>query len=236
VWKRRLAASPCEQAKAFDRGKHGRSRKRLTKRAKAYSNDQIQRVFAAAAGTEIEQLVGLIARTGARSHEARAARWEDIDLPRGVWTIPAEMQKTGGVTGEAHLIPLSRGALDLLKAKKATSAASGESGDGWVFPAPTTSCVVCGRAGHMDKPNKASAAVKRTAGIVDRGLLHRFRDTLKTRLSEHGVDARVSEHILGHVVPGIAGIYDHAELLPQRRAALIWWDRELGRILRGRGR
>jgi len=84
----------------------------------------------------------------------------------------------------------------------------------------------------MDKPSKASAAVKAAAGITDRGLLHRFRDTLKTRLSEHGVDGRVSEHVLGHVVPGIAGVYDHAELLPQRREALSWWDKELDRILK----
>ncbi len=84
----------------------------------------------------------------------------------------------------------------------------------------------------MEKPNKASAAVKAAAGIADRGLLHRFRDTLKTRLSEHGVDGRVSEQVLGHVVPGIAGVYDHAELFPQRREALNWWDKELDRILK----
>lgn len=84
----------------------------------------------------------------------------------------------------------------------------------------------------MDKPNKATAIVKAAAGIADRGLLHRFRDTLKTRLSEHGIPDRVSEHILGHVVPGIAGVYDHAEMLPHRREALEWWSAELDRILR----
>jgi hypothetical protein len=83
----------------------------------------------------------------------------------------------------------------------------------------------------MEKPNKSSATVKEAVGIMDRGLLHRFRDTLKTRLSEHGVDGRVSEHILGHVVPGIAGVYDHAELFPQYKEALAWWDIELDRIL-----
>jgi hypothetical protein len=84
----------------------------------------------------------------------------------------------------------------------------------------------------MEKPNKASGAVKAAAGIADRGLLHPFRDTLKTRLSEHGVDGRVSEHVLGHVMPGNAGVYDHAELSPQRREALNWWDKELDRILK----
>jgi len=93
------------------------------------------------------------------------------------------------------------------------------SGESMALPRLTTSCEICTQPGHMGKPNKASAAVKKAAGITDRGLLHRFRDTLKTRLSEHGVDGRVSEHILGHAVPGIAGIYDHAELRPRRTSS-----------------
>jgi hypothetical protein len=31
---------------------------------------------------------------------------------------------------------------------------------------------------------------------------------------------------------GFAGIYDHAEMLTQRREALQWWDAELDRILK----
>jgi integrase len=231
VWKGRLAFSPCEQAKPFERAKRSGRKGRVRKKAKAYSNDQLQRLFAAAKSTEIEVLLDLIARTGTRSHEARAARWEDFDLTRGIWTIPTEMQKAGGLAGEPHVVPLAKGALAALKRLKSANQAGPPAESGWLFPAATTSCETCTRPGHMDKPNRASAAVKRAAGINDRGLLHRFRDTLKTRLSEHGVEGRVSEHILGHVVPGIAGIYDHAELLPQRREALRWWDRELDRIL-----
>jgi len=151
---------------------------------------------------------------------------------RNVWTIPAEMQKTGDLTGEPHVVPLTKGALAVLKRIANVHESAHQAKSGWLFPAPTKSCETCTQLGHMDKPNKASEAVKKAAGISDRGLLHRFRDTLKTRLSEHGVDGRVSEHILGHVVPGIAGVYDHAELLPQRKEALTWWDGELGRILK----
>jgi hypothetical protein len=112
------------------------------------------------------------------------------------------------------------------------SLAAGYRDSAWVFPAATTSCEVCGLDGHVDKANKASALVKKGAGITDRGLLHRLRDTIKTRMSEHNIPERVSEHVLGHVVPGIAGVYDHADMLPQRREALQWWDGELDRILR----
>jgi hypothetical protein len=84
----------------------------------------------------------------------------------------------------------------------------------------------------MEKPNKASGAVKAAAGIADRAAPPLPRHAENARLSEHGVDGRVSEQVLGHVVPGIAGVYDHAELFPQRREALNWWDKELDRILK----
>lgn len=85
----------------------------------------------------------------------------------------------------------------------------------------------------MDKDSKAAKRIKDAAGVEGRGLLHRLRDTIKTRMSEHGIEGRVSEAIFAHVPPGIVGTYDHAELLPQRREALEWWSGELARILAG---
>jgi integrase len=227
VWKKYLPVSPCEQARPFERKKSG---KRKAARAKPYTDDQIRAIFTASQGTELEVLIDLVARTGVRSHEGRAARLDDFDIPRKLWRVPPEMHKVGDQTGVPHLVPLTKGALRVLKAVR--DAQSDGDSVTWLFPAATKNCEVCGQDGHMDKPNKAYTAIKERAGITDRGLLHRFRDTIKTRMSEHGVSERVSEHILGHVVPGIAGTYDHAEMLTQRREALAWWDQELDRILR----
>jgi integrase len=229
VWKGYLEVSPCVAAKPFERKRSG---KRAAGRSKPYSNEQLKAIYGASKGTELESLVDLVARTGVRAHEARAARWADIDEPHALWKVPAEMHKTGDETGSPHLVPLSKGTLRLFKRIPEMNRAAGYADSDWLFPAATAPCEVCGLAGHADKANKASAAIKATAGIADRGLLHRLRDTMKTRMSEHEVPERVSEHILGHVVPGIAGVYDHAEMLPQRREALAWWDKELDRILR----
>jgi integrase len=49
--------------------------------------------------------------TATRSEETRAMKWSGVDFELGIWTIPPEAAKTGGLTGEAHLVPLSRGAL-----------------------------------------------------------------------------------------------------------------------------
>jgi integrase len=50
--------------------------------------------------------------TAARSGEARGARWSEIDLKRGIWSIPAERMKAK----KEHRVPLSPTAIELLKA------------------------------------------------------------------------------------------------------------------------
>ena len=50
--------------------------------------------------------------TAARSGEVRGATWDEIDLERGLWTIPAERMKMD----RAHRVPLSTAALAVLEA------------------------------------------------------------------------------------------------------------------------
>ena len=42
--------------------------------------------------------------TAARSGEVLGARWEEFDIERGVWTVPAARMKAG----REHRVPLSR--------------------------------------------------------------------------------------------------------------------------------
>ncbi|WP_420430401.1 tyrosine-type recombinase/integrase [Kordiimonas sp.] len=49
--------------------------------------------------------------TAARSGEVRNAVWDDIDMEKKTWTIPAEKMKAG----KEHIVPLSDAALDVLK-------------------------------------------------------------------------------------------------------------------------
>ena len=53
--------------------------------------------------------------TAARSGEVRNAKWDEIDLDAGLWTVPGERMKAG----RAHQVPLSSSALDLLKTLRA---------------------------------------------------------------------------------------------------------------------
>lgn len=49
--------------------------------------------------------------TAARSSEALGATWEEIDPDAGTWTVPASRMKAG----VEHVVPLSSGAIELLK-------------------------------------------------------------------------------------------------------------------------
>ena len=52
--------------------------------------------------------------TAARSGEVLGARWDEFDLDRAVWTVPATRMKGG----REHRVPLSRRALKIVKAMK----------------------------------------------------------------------------------------------------------------------
>jgi integrase len=49
--------------------------------------------------------------TAARSGEIRMARWPELDLKAGLWSIPAERMKMG----RPHIVPLSPQAIDVFK-------------------------------------------------------------------------------------------------------------------------
>jgi integrase len=52
-----------------------------------------------------------------RPGELRRAEWEEFDLDKAIWTIPADKMKMR----DAHVVPLSTQALELLKSAKAIS-------------------------------------------------------------------------------------------------------------------
>jgi integrase len=202
-------------------------------RERTHTNDELRRIFAAVEGTEVADLVPLIAYTAARSHEARAARWSDLDLERKLWTVPPEDAKAG----RPHQVPLSEGTMRVLLRLRDKSG-SGE----YLFPAPTK-CPTCGRPGHMDRPGKALAFVgqgdpetdpkDKRADLGGALHLHDVRRTVADRLRAdldvppHVVDAGV----LGHEVPKLWRTYMPTANLTEVRRALDRWSVHLDAIL-----
>jgi integrase len=51
-------------------------------------------------------------------------------------------------------------------------------------------------------------------------VLHDLRRTARTLMSRAGVLADIAERVLGHVIPGVRGVYDRWAYLEEKRDAL----------------
>lgn len=140
--------------------------------------------------------------TGARSGEARDARWCEIDHDAGVWTIPAERMNMG----KEHVVPLSSETLVIVHRVKGLSPTN-------VFP------------GLAGKGGVSEAAVrkllKQTMGR-DILTMHGFRTTLRTWMQDDDrTNWEVGEAILAHSVGNTASqAYARSTMLDRRREVL----------------
>lgn len=140
--------------------------------------------------------------TGVRSGEGRGARWSEVDLDAGVWTIPAERMKMRA----AHRVPLSKEALAVAeKAKGLHPDFLFTTGKGEVSEAALRKLV------------------KETLKQPDL-TLHGFRTTLRTWMQDNRTDYEVAETILAHKVGSdVAQAYARGDYLERRREVMQAW-------------
>lgn len=139
----------------------------------------------------------------ARSGEARLARWDEIDLRRAVWTIPAHRMKAG----REHRVPLSDRAVAVLRDVAAIN--DGE----LVFPS------------KHGKPLAAAALGRllRHVGIdaVPHGFRSSFRDWAAERTE---APHAVMEAALAHTVHNpVEAAYARSDLFERRRRLMQQW-------------
>lgn len=152
----------------------------------------------------------LLLLTAVRPGELRRAEWAEFDLDAAVWKIPAERMKMG----RAHQVPLPSQALDELRYLHKLTAPFK-----LLFP------------GRNDprKPISDAAfgmALKRM-GYEGRHVPHGTRHVVATGLKELGYPREWIELQLSHKLPGIEGVYTHAQhMAPDQRPAMMqfWAD------------
>lgn len=143
--------------------------------------------------------------TGARAGEVTGARWSEIDLEAGVWTVPADRIKAGRM----HRVPLSVEALAILRTR-----ASGDPED-YLFP-----------GGKEGKPLSLTALSKAlwTAGGED-FTVHGFRSTLRDWAAERtNFPREVAEMALAHVISDkVEAAYRRGDLFTKRAKMMQAW-------------
>lgn len=150
--------------------------------------------------------------TMVRPNEAVTAEWTDIDEDKELWVIPAhKMKQTKANENIAHIVPLSKQALSLLKKIKSLS-----SHKPYLFYSSRA------KDGYLNSQT-ANKAIRDNMGYRDRQTAHGMRKIASTYLHEKGVMPDVIEICLAHAIKGIRGVYNEAEYIPQRKDALQMW-------------
>ena len=154
-----------------------------------------------------------------RPGELRNAEWKEIDLEKAEWTIPAARMKMR----QAHLVPLSRQAVAILKELQPRTGDSA-----YVFPGLRTTK-------RPMSNNAVLSALRRMGYEKDEMSGHGFRAMARTILDEIlGVRPDYIEHQLAHAVRDPLGrAYNRTTHLPERRAMMQQWADYLDRLRDG---
>jgi integrase len=156
----------------------------------------------------------LMMLTFVRTQELRMAEWTEFDLDAAEWRIPAgrmKMKKQMKV-GEAHIVPLSRQAVALLRELHTLSG-----GRRYLFP-------------NMRSPKTCMTATTVNRALERMGYAgkfsgHGFRSTASTLLHELGWRSDVIERQLAHAERDkVKAAYNHAEYMPERRDMMQAWS------------
>ena len=142
--------------------------------------------------------------TACRSGEVRGAQWKEMDLETREWRIPPERMKTG----REHRVPLSAGALAVLRAARGLT-----DGSGVVFPSA--------RGGPLPEVAISKMVRDLKIGAVPHGFRSSFRDWA-AECSD--APREVCELALAHVnTNSIEAAYRRTDLFERRRALMDAW-------------
>jgi integrase len=178
-------------------------------RSRILSDDELRAIWAGCEELPVfGPLLRFILLTATRRDEAGKMRWPEIDGEE--WVIPAARYKTN----IEHVIPLSRMALSVLPER------NGE----WVFSANGRQPI-----GGYTRNKEAIDKISGVSGWV----IHDLRRTARSLMSRAGVAPDHAERCLGHVIPGVRGVYDRHEYLREKAQAYEALAGLIDRIVKG---
>jgi integrase len=163
-------------------------------------------------GTFGALLKGLLL-TGARRSELAGMTRGEISKDV-IWEISAERYKTK----RPHAVPLSASMLALIKAQDKVGKFVFPSSAGTAFIGFGKSKAALDAAVH-DAVRKAAGKGEKIKPLAH-WTLHDLRRTAKTLMQRAGVRPDISERVLGHVIQGVAGVYDRHSYAEEKREAL----------------
>ncbi|SBH79795.1 phage integrase%2C Phage P4-associated [Klebsiella quasipneumoniae] len=142
----------------------------------------------------------IVMLTGVRTQKMRFTTWDEVDLEKGIWKIPAEKMKMR----RPHIVPLSTQVVFHFEQIKPITGH---------YP-----YIFIGRNNRSKPISKESVSqVIGLLGYKGRATGHGFRHTMSTILHEQGFDCAWIEMQLAHIDRNnIHGMYHHAQYIEKR--------------------
>ncbi len=148
--------------------------------------------------------------TAQRRDEVSQMGWDEIE--GNTWVISSNRHKTGNATGD-KVVPLTRATLELLGEPQKK---------GFVFSTTKGEKPFSGFSKAKRALDAAIAEMRMAEGRkpMPPWVLHDLRRTARSLMSRAGVLADIAERVLGHVIPGVRGVYDRHTFFDEKREAL----------------
>ena len=199
------------------------------KRDRVLSEEELSYVLRAVAADEsiFGPLIRVLLLTGQRRAEVAGMRWSEVrnlDASDALWEIPGERTKNK----QSHLVPISPPVRKTIRGMPKV-------GD-LVFTT-TGETPVSGFGRAKERVDSRICAMRETDGLANMSAwtLHDLRRTMVTVMNEHlGVAPHVVEAVVNHMSglakAGVAGVYNRALYLEDRRLALQGWAKYVDRL------
>jgi len=180
-------------------------------------------------------LYRLLVLTALRLNEVADASWPEFDIPKRIWTIPAERMKGKNGKVRAHIVPLTDEMIAILgeipRFKSGPHLFTTTFGEKPVYVSDKAKKRIDAR---MLRTLRALARRRRDeppSAALPHWTNHDIRRTVRSNLSALRVAPEVAEAVLAHVLPGIIGVYDRHTYLDEKRDALERWAARLREIM-----
>jgi integrase len=188
------------------------ARQKEEARNRVLADGELRQVWNALPGNDYGKAVKLLILTGQRREEIGRLRWSEIDLARGIISLPGERTKNG----KPHELPMSGPVRAILEAQ------------------PRFGDLVFGRHGVSNWAKHK--LVLDSKCVLEPWVLHDLRRTAATRMVDLGILPHAVEAVLNHYGhrSGVAGVYNRSLYAAEKAQALARWAEHVTALVEDR--
>ncbi|MBT6311372.1 MAG: site-specific integrase [Rhodospirillaceae bacterium] len=193
-------------------------------RGRTLDDEELAAIWGACDGSVMGDMFRLLILTGQRRGEIADLRWDEVDLPNKRIRLSGERTKNG----LPHDVPLSPPALEIIEAQLEARVERKEKKPcEFVFTTNGRTPVSGFSKAKAFIDAQLDAESDDDEPLIPDWRLHDFRRTMVTQMNDMGIAPHVVEacvnHVSGSAKAGVAGVYNRAEYLKERTAALNAW-------------